>query len=103
MSQRLEQLRKLVALAPDDPMSHYGVGLELVNLQRWDEAAASFGRAIAADARYSAAYYHKGKSEIQAGRPAAARQTLEPGLLVAREKGDMKTENEMLDLLNGLD
>jgi tetratricopeptide (TPR) repeat protein len=103
VSQRLEQLRKLVAIAPNDPMSHYGVGLELVNLQRWGEAAESFGRAIEADAKYSAAYYHKGRAEIEAGQAGAARATLTRGMEVARGGGDWKTEGEMRELLATLE
>lgn len=103
MSDRLEQLRKLAALDPADPMGHYGVGLELMNLERWADAAAAFAQAIAADAKYSAAYYHKARAEIAAQQPDAARDTLTLGMGVARNHGDWKTANEMQDLLDTLE
>lgn len=96
---RLEQLQKLVAVAPHDPMSHYGLGLEFLNLQRWPDAVAAFGQAIAVDAKYSAAYYHKARAQLSAGQPDAARQTLTDGMAVARAAGDWHTEGEMRELL----
>ncbi|MGD8452501.1 MAG: tetratricopeptide repeat protein [Phycisphaerae bacterium] len=97
---RLEQLRKLLEAAPDDPLAHYVLGLEHANLAQYDEAIAAFAGALAVDARYSAAYYHKAKAEIKAGRRDDARQTLTAGLEVARSAGDMKTAREMQDLLD---
>lgn len=99
---RLEQLRKLAELAPDDPLTSYGLGLEYINLQQWDEAVKAFARAIAIDPGYSVAYYHKARSEIGAGRPADARATLEAGMQAARGAGDWHAEREMRDLLETL-
>jgi tetratricopeptide (TPR) repeat protein len=100
---RLEQLKKLAQACPDDPLSHYGVGLELIQLERWGEAAEAFGRALTADPGYSAAYYHKARSLIHAGAPAAARPTLERGVQVAQAAGDLKTVGEMRELLESLE
>lgn len=99
---RLEQLQKLVALAPRDPMSHYGLGLEFINLQRWSDAAAAFGQAIVVDGKYSAAYYHQARAQIGGGEQDAARQTLEAGMATARAVGDWHTEGEMRELLESL-
>ncbi|MBN2445379.1 MAG: hypothetical protein JXO22_01540 [Phycisphaerae bacterium] len=98
MAERLAQLQKLAALEPNDPMAHYAVGLELANLERWDEAVLAFDAALRADAGYSAAYYHKGKSQIKAGHAADARETLNAGIEIARAAGDMKTVKEMTEL-----
>jgi tetratricopeptide (TPR) repeat protein len=100
---RIDQLLKLVELDPGDPLSHYGVGLERINLEQWDQAAAAFGEAIARDRNYSAAYYHKGRAERLSGRADDARATLMRGLEAARASGDRKTEAEMHDLLDSLD
>lgn len=99
---RLEKLRKLVELAGDDPLAFYGVGLEYINLQQWDEAVKAFAQAIAVDPNYSAAYYHKARAEISAGRTAEARATLEAGMQVARSAGDWHTEGEMRSLADTL-
>lgn len=95
---RLEQLRKLAEMSPEDPMSHYAIGLELIQQERWSEAVTAFDQAIAADENYSAAYYHKGRSLIKANEPAAANETLTKGIEVATAAGDMKTVKEMTEL-----
>jgi tetratricopeptide (TPR) repeat protein len=100
---RLEQLKQLAELDPADPLAHYGLGLEHINLEQWPQAIAAFARAIACDARYSAAYYHKARAEIAVGETDAARSTLSQGIEVARQVGDLKTAGEMDDLRASLD
>lgn len=100
---RLEQLQKLILIAPNDPMSHYGLGLEFINLARWEDAVAAFRKAVEVDAKYSAAYYHKARAEIGAGNPEAARATLNAGLAAAKAAGDWHTQNEMSELLESIE
>ncbi len=95
---RIEQLERIAEMSPDDPLAHYAVGLELNTLERWTDAVAAFDRALATDADYSAAYFHKAKALIKAGRGDDARQTLTTGIDVANRSGDMKTVREMTDL-----
>ena len=97
---RLEQLQKLVASTPDDPLLHYVLGLEYTNLERWGDAVAAYEAALRADPRYAAAYYHKARAEIKAGRGAVAQDTLKVGLEVAGAAGDQKTVKEMRQLLD---
>lgn len=100
---RLEQLQKLIAIAPNDPMSHYGLGLEFINLKRWDDAVSAFRKATEVDAKYSAAYYHKARAEIGAGKFDDARATLNTGIAVAKLAGDWHTQNEMTELLDSIE
>lgn len=99
MTTRLEQLRRLAEALPDDPLTHYAVGLECLNLERWEEALAAFDRALAIDAGYVPAYYHKARAAIRAGRRDVARMALTTGMERARAAGDQKTEREMRELL----
>jgi tetratricopeptide (TPR) repeat protein len=99
---RLEKLQKLVAIAPQDPLTHYGLGLEFINLERWADAAAAFDSALAADAKYSAAYYHKARALINAGRHDDARIALDAGMACAKSVGDWHTQGEMQALLETL-
>lgn len=96
---RLEQLLKLAETAPDDPLSHYALALEYINLAQWGAAVAAFARALEIDSDYTAAYYHKARAEIRARQREAAKATLEAGIECARAKGDRKTEREMRELL----
>ncbi len=92
---RLEQLQKLVAASPGDPLSHYALGLEYINLQQYAPAIAEFETTLKVDTKYSAAYYHKARAEIKAGRREAALETLKVGMEVATSAGDQKTVAEM--------
>lgn len=99
---RLEQLQKLARVAPDDPLAHYGLALEYINQGAWADAIASFGRVLEINPAYSAAYYHRARCEIQAGRHEDARATLRTGMEVAGAGGDWKTRDEMRDLLDSI-
>ena len=96
---RLEQLRKLTETAPDDPLTHYAIGLEYINLKQWTNAVAAFERTLKIDNKYTAAYYHKARAEIRADQRPAAKATLAAGIECAEASGDMKTAREMRELL----
>lgn len=100
MTDRLEQLKQVAAIDPNDPIGHYAVALELCNREQWADAVAHFSKAIEVDANYSAAYYHRARAEIRAGRGDDARETLRTGMQVAMTQGDLKTHNEMKELLD---
>lgn len=84
-------------------MSHYGLGLEYINLESWAEADAAFGKAIEVDPKYSAAYYHRGRAQIRGGQMDAARATLTTGMAVAKAAGDWHTQGEMQQLLDAIE
>jgi len=96
---RLEQLLKLAESSPDDPLTHYAVALEYFNQERWEDSLHAFEKTLETDAKYTAAYYHKARAEIRAGKRVDARTTLDAGMKCARDNGDMKTEREMQELL----
>lgn len=100
---RLDQLKKLITIAPNDPMTHYGLGLEYINLQDWANAAAAFGEAVRVDPKYSAAYYHKARAQIGGGLPDDARATLTAGIAQAQAVGDWHTKGEMEELLRTIE
>ena len=95
---RLDQLKKLAEQSPDDPLTHYAVGLEYFNLELFDEAIGEFAQALRVDSSYSTAYYHKARAEIRAGQREVARNTLTAGIEVAQAAGDAKTVREMTEL-----
>ncbi|MDX2197611.1 MAG: tetratricopeptide repeat protein [Phycisphaerae bacterium] len=103
MSNRLEQLLKLVKIAGNDPLSHYGLALEYINLQRWTDAVAAFDATLAINPQYSAAIYHKGRAQIAANLHDEARTTLTQGIEVAKKQGDWKTADEMRGLLETIE
>ena len=65
---RLEQFRELAELDPDDPVVHYGLGVECLKAKLYDEAVRAFRRAIALKPDYSAGYRELGKALEGAGQ-----------------------------------
>src|SRR5262249_8327722 len=61
-----------VGLRADLIDAQFGRGKALVNLRRYDEAAASFTHAIAGDPAHAQAHAHLGDTYFQSGRFAAA-------------------------------
>jgi tetratricopeptide (TPR) repeat protein len=99
---RLDQLRRLAAAQPDDPFTHYGVGLECEQLERWEEALAAFEQTLKIDPQYSAAYFQKARVELKLGRRETAAGTLKAGIAVAAGKGETHTVSKMQELLESL-
>lgn len=99
---RLEQLRQLAESQPDDSLCRYSLGLEYINLERWDEAITECAKALELEQGFSAAYFHKARAEIGGGYHDAARATLTVGIEVATTAGDQKTAGEMRELLDSI-
>jgi tetratricopeptide (TPR) repeat protein len=95
MTQRIEQLRKLLQSDPNDAFCLYGLALEHAKLGEHDKAIEHFDLAIAADPNSCYAYFHKAKSLEQQGDIAAARYTLAPGLAKAKAIGDQHAMSEI--------
>ncbi len=99
---RLEQLRKLAAAQPDDPLAHYGVGLECAERELWEDALQAFARTLACDSEYSAAFLQQARAELKLGRRDAARCTVEAGLSIATRRGESHTADKLRELLESL-
>ncbi len=99
---RLDQLRKFAQSQPDDAFAQYGVGLECMQLERWDEALAAFDLALAADASYVAAFYQKALAEVKLGQRSAAATTLKAGMPIALEANETHAVAEMRKMLETL-
>lgn len=61
----LEAAERAVAAAPDLPLAHTSRGIALTQFKRFDEAEASFEKAIAMNPRYFEALYHYARSCFQ--------------------------------------
>ncbi|MEW6250362.1 MAG: tetratricopeptide repeat protein [Planctomycetota bacterium] len=99
---RLDQLRQLAAAQPDDPFTHYGVALECMNLEFWDDARAALDRALALDPHYIAAHMQKARVELRTGQRAAAAACLQAGIAAAQARADRHAAEEMTKMLEAL-
>ncbi len=72
-SPRTEELaRRAVSLAPHDPVAHRVLGSTLIELRRYDEAAAALGQAAALNPADSAVASELARIDIAKGRSASA-------------------------------
>ncbi len=96
----LEQINALLADDPDDVFLHYSRAMELSKQGRVDEAVEAFDHSLELDSTYCAAYYHKGRTLIDAGRHDEARAVLTAGQTAAETAGDAHTRDEITGLLD---
>lgn len=99
---RLQKLLQLAATTPDDPFTHYGVGLEYAQLERWDDALHAFDQALRVDAGYIAAYHQKARAALKLGQRDAATDALCAGIAAARARGERHEADEMQKMLEAL-
>ncbi len=99
---RLEVLQKLATAQPDDPLAHYGVGLELTQLERWADAIEAFQQALKCDTQYVAAHFQIAKANLKLEQRDAARDALAAGIAAAASQNDHHAEAEMRELLEAI-
>jgi predicted Zn-dependent protease len=103
MSERLEQLKKLHRLDPNDPFLTYGIALELSKVDSLEDAVAWLDKTIAMDADYCYAYYQKAKMLGEMGEDRLVAIAIKEGLEAAKRSGDTKAYNELMELQEGVD
>lgn len=74
--QALDALNEALEQRPDQGEWHFGLGLTLDALQRYDEAVRAFAAAVAFGGEEPAALLHLGVDQIRSGQPEAAIDTL---------------------------
>jgi Flp pilus assembly protein TadD len=95
MSDRLEQLRQLVAADPADALTRFLLGRELATHGLDEEARPEFQEAVRLDPRYTAAYRQLGNSLERLGCHEEAAVIYRRGVEVAAETGDLQAGKEM--------
>jgi uncharacterized protein HemY len=92
---KLDQLKELAQLDPDDPVVHYGLGCEYLRFKEYEEAAACFRRTLELKPDYSAAHRDLGKALEKIGQTEQAIAAYRKGKEIACQKGDLQTEREI--------
>ena len=88
MPSRIEQLEKILALDPNDPMTHFGLGGAYGEAGQWEQSAEAFQKAIALKPDYTAAYNGLTEALRELGQTDALRAMLEKGIAVGTRTGD---------------
>ena len=102
MSERLVQLRKLLADDPQDADVHYMIAQELALAGDVTGAVAAYDACLAIDGHYHYARYHMAKVLDTAGRTVEAIDVLRTAIPIAKAAHDSKAVNELIALLDEL-
>lgn len=99
MNKRLAFLEQTTRAGTADSFAWYALGLEYRKEQRVDDAVATFRALRERDRSYLPLYLMAGQTLVEAERAPEAREWLEAGVTLAREKGDGKALGELETLL----
>ncbi len=100
---KLSAFLGMLEAGQDGPLLRYSIGLEYLNGDLPEEAAAHLRRCLEQDPGYSAAYKALARAQDAAGLAGECRKTLSEGIARAAEKGDMQAKKEMEVFLRRLD
>lgn len=103
MTDRLEQLKRLLHAEPEDAFTLYAVAQEYACRGEHERALEYYDRTIAADANYLYAYFHKARSQEATDDIAGALATLREGLDRATLVGDAHAAGELAGYIDSLD
>jgi Fe-S cluster biosynthesis and repair protein YggX len=96
---RIEQFRKMIDGAPNDPLGHYSLGRALLEGGHFADAERSFARVVELDPKISKAYQLLAEAQLKQERRPDAIETLKRGATIAHERGDAIPKREILGQL----
>jgi Fe-S cluster biosynthesis and repair protein YggX len=99
---RIEQFRKMANDDPSNPMGHFSLGRELLAAEEPAEAIAPLKRVLELDPNISKVYQMLATAQLKLQKAGEAAETLQQGVRVAHERGDMMPKNEMIKMLQEL-
>ncbi len=92
---KIEQFEQLIEMEPNDPVLHFGLGMEYQRLGDFVAAAEEFRRTTELKPDYSAAYRELGKALEKLDQNQKASNTYRKGVEVAKQNGDLQTMKEI--------
>lgn len=102
MSSRIEQLEKILALDPNDPMTYFGLGGAYGEAGQWERAAEAYRQAIVLKPDYTAAYNGLTEALRALGQTDELRKMLEEGIAIGTKTGDHIPTEKMKTRLHRL-
>jgi predicted Zn-dependent protease len=91
----LASFERMLETGRDSALLRYSLGNEYLKAGDAPRAVLHLTRAVALDARYTAAWKLFGKALLAAGRPAEAKEAWLRGIAAAQAHGDRQAEKEM--------
>ncbi len=99
---RLQKLVEMLEKQPNDTFLIYALGMEYLGMGDLNWAEKYFKQVLAIDPAHVATYYQLGMLFTQNNREIEAQDFLEKGFALAKQKGDVKTQNEFRTALDEL-
>lgn len=91
---RIEPLKKVLAIDPNDEVAWFGLGKAYMEDSNWPEAVTALQGCIKVKPTYSAAFYALAQSLLKLSRFDECRQVSDQGIAVSTKNGDaMVTKN----------
>ena len=95
MNKRINELKKIIEIDPDDPFLHYALGLELKKSGDQAKAKQCFDKILKFFPDYLPVYYQAAHLFIDLEEYGLAKSTFESGIRLATQKNENKTLNEL--------
>lgn len=99
---RIEQFRKMANDDPDNEIGHFSLGRVLLEAGENAEASKSFQRCLALNPKIGKAYQLLARAQLNLGHRDLAIQSLQQGVRIAHERGELMPRNEMIQSLKDL-
>lgn len=102
-TERIEQLRGMLAEEPGDLFLRYAIALELKRSGDMDQAVKDLEAILTDDPKHIASYYQLALLLADLGRTDEAKATCEAGMMQCLVTGDRKARAELQELRNSLE
>lgn len=99
---RIAKLKEFLSANPDDSFVQHALALEYVKQGDDEEAKKWFETLLTRDEEYVGSYYHLAKLLERNDQKEKAIKWYEMGMMKAKEKGDTRAYNELLDAYEDL-
>jgi Tfp pilus assembly protein PilF len=103
MSERLQSLFELYKKDPNDSFVAYGIALEYISTENFDEAEKYLSEITSKDPDYLPAYMQLAQVKEKLNKIEEAKDTYKKGIEVAKKDGELHTASEMEGFLNELE
>ena len=101
-TERVEQLKSILAQNPESTFARYALGMEYMSTGQTDSALGEFRAVLEVDANYANAWFMGAQALQQSARTPEAVQWLCDGIACAKRAGNRHAENQMQSMLDEL-
>lgn len=100
MSDRISQLREILAHAPGDKMARYALAMEYLSGGEMESAIGELAGLVSDHPDYVPAYQMLAQTLLRHGDETRAREVLEKGIRTAAASGNAHAQSEMQGMLD---